>query len=480
MSPVKRYLLLRQRLQATFAFRHLERSGCSMRFSTHGHRHAVTRRVPKRTFSPALVLDIELTAPLPHITYDGRHDRAWVLARVNSEPIGSCVVAIESGGLPPPRLGELIWGALHARLCSRFSSAGLRAPSEIGRQGISADRRAWPTLLDRSLELCDPPLISVVICSRGRPDQLARCLDKLQRVAYPKFEVVVVENVPTDQVVQVMLDNWSSRIPLRYVAEHRSGLSWARNKGIATATGDLIAFLDDDGEPDPDWLTGIMLGFARGEDIGCVTGLVLPARLETPAQELFEQLGGHSKGRGFDHQIFSRDGEQSPLFPSSPFGAGANMAFRREAIQRIGGFDVALGAGTPSLGGADTLAFTMTLLAGYRISYEPRALMWHHHRFDMDGLRRQLHGYSVGLTAQYAALVRHRPDVLPELLRLLPQAGKYIMASSTVKNGVATEAMTDLHRRHYRGMLKGPVLYLRSSRIQSRLIDADLPEWQRK
>ena len=149
--------------------------------------------------------------------------------------------------------------------------------------------------------------------------------------------------------------------------------------------------------------------------------MVLPARLDTQAQELFEQLGGHCEGRGFSSAVFSRHGPQNPLYPLPPFGVGANMAFRREALARIGGFDVALGAGTPALGGGDTLALTLVLLAGYRIAYEPAALMRHHHRRDLDSLGHQLHGYSVGLTAYYAALLRHRPERAPRA----PEARAY-------------------------------------------------------
>ena len=161
----------------------------------------------------------------------------------------------------------------------------------------------------------------------------------------------MVDNASAADAVRdlVMRQCADRRLPLRYVAEPRPGLSWARNAGIAAASGEIIAFLDDDEEPDRHWLAGLAAGFARGDDIGCVTGMVVPARLDTPAQELFEQLGGHCKGRGFSPAVFSRHGPQSPLYPLPPFGVGANMAFRREALARIGGFDVALGAGTPAL-----------------------------------------------------------------------------------------------------------------------------------
>ena len=108
------------------------------------------------------------------------------------------------------------------------------------------------------------------------------------------------------------------------------------------------------------------------------------------------------------------------------------MAFRRAALDRIGGFDVALGAGTPTGGGEDTLALTARhALRAIEIAYEPAALMWHHHRQDMASLNKQLHGYSVGLTAFYAALLRRRPSSLLGLLKLLPAAGGYLKEKTT-------------------------------------------------
>jgi O-antigen biosynthesis protein len=200
---------------------------------------------------------------------------------------------------------------------------------------------------------------------------------------------------------------------------------------------------------------------------------VLPARLDTQAQELFEQLGGYCKGRGFSPAVFSRHGPQSPLYPLPPFGVGANMAFRREAITCIGGFDVALGAGTPTLSGEDTLALTLVLLAGYRIAYEPMALTRHHHRQDLEGLGRQLRGYGVGLTAYYAALLRHRPSALPSLLGLVPSAVGYLCSTRTARTAAPPDLPPALKARRRRWMLMGPIVYARSVRRQSRVAGLD-------
>jgi glycosyltransferase involved in cell wall biosynthesis len=259
--------------------------------------------------------------------------------------------------------------------------------------------------------------------------------------------------------------------PFRYCVEPRPGLSWARNAGIAAAKSDIIAYIDDDEQPDEDWLAWIANGFSRGDRVGCVSGIVLPARLDNAVENLFEQIGGHSKGRGFVPETFTKSGPQSPLWPLPPFGVGANMAFRREALDRIGGFDVALGAGTPTGGGEDTLAITMVMLTGYQVVYEPFALMWHHHREDMASLNKQLHGYSIGLTAFYAALLRKRPGVLFSLIKLLPMAVGYLKGGDAESQEAAEEPQdlaAELDRRALQGMLKGPVLYVKSRRVQRR------------
>lgn len=420
-------------------------------------------------FSPALMMDVELAGPLPAVRYDGQHRRLCVLGRLHTEPIGVCVICLGQEGLNPDQLGALLWSEFREPVTERYAAVGLSEPNPLTGDGLEADRAARLFLQNRLAVLAAPPFISVVICTRDRPDQLQTCLRCLGRQEYPRFEVVVVDNAPTSNAVRALVDAGHRGKALRYVLEPRPGLSWARNAGIAAAAGQIIAFLDDDEEPDIHWLAGLACGFARGNDVGCVSGVVLPARLDTEAQELFERLGGYHEGRGFSSAIFSRHGPQSPLYPLPPFGVGANMAFRREALARIGGFDVALGAGTPALAGEDTLALTLILLAGYRIVYEPAALMRHHHRGDLDSLGRQLRGYGVGLTAFYAALLRHRPGVLPALLRLTPTAVGYLRDGKAARARAPQDLPAGLKLRQRWWMLTGPVAYIRSVRRQTRV-----------
>jgi GT2 family glycosyltransferase len=414
-------------------------------------------------------MDVELTQPLPTVSYDGRHGRAWVLARLHSEPIGSCVIPLGAAGLTPAEFGALLWPAVREPVAARFAAVGLPQPGALTGDGLKADPAKWPFLIRRRKVLAAPPFASVVVCTRDRPARLQVCLHRLDQQVYPRFEVVVVDNAPAHDAVRALVAARQSGVSYRYVAEHRGGLSWARNAGITAAAGEIIAFLDDDEEPDHDWLAGIASGFARGNDIGCVTGMILPARLDTQVQEWFEWSGGHNKGRGFYPATFSRQGPQSPLFPLPPFGAGGNMAFRREALARIGGFDVAMGAGTPTCASEDTLALTLVLLAGYRIAYEPAALVRHDHYAEIDGLGRQLHGYGVGVAAYYTALLRHRPGILPALLKLLPAAAGYLRSAGATGAAAASDVPVQFTRAQRRGMFVGPAAYLRSVRKQAQV-----------
>lgn len=430
-------------------------------------------------FSPARILEVELTKPLPRLDYDGHYGRAWILARLHTEGIGVCIFPLGEAGVSPDQLAALLWRELAAPIAERFTAAGLPAPAGLTGAGLAVEPGTWPFLRRRTAILADGPFISVVVCTRGRPEQIKKCLSRLGQLQYPRYEVVVVDNAPADDALRYVVEGQPPcGAEFRYCVEPRPGVSWARNTGIAAAASDIIAFLDDDDEPDEYWLAGIADGFARSPRIGCVTGIVLPARLDTAIEQLFEGVGGHSMGRGFATETFSKSGPQNPLYPLPPFGAGANMAFRRAALDRIGGFDVALGAGTPAAAGEDTLALTLTLLEDFEIAYEPDALMWHHHRRDMDSLNRQLHGYSIGLTAFYAALVRHRPTALFGLLKLLPAAAGYVTAKKhaaeeaperPAEPEVPAELSAGLDRRRLQGMLNGPLAYVRSMRVQRRV-----------
>jgi O-antigen biosynthesis protein len=406
------------------------------------------------------VMEVELCQPLPAVSFDGEYQGLWVLARLHTEPIGICTIDLESADLSPERFGQILWAELGGVITERFAAASLPVPHALGGGGLDVPPGSWPFLRARRRALEAPPYISVVVCTFNRPDRLRACLQHLQRQQYPAFEVIVVDNSPATGAVRDQVTALGDP-RYRYIAEPRVGLSQARNTGVSVAAGDVVAFLDDDEEPDSFWLAALARGFARRRKIGCVTGLILAACLDTEAQVRFEELGGHIKDRGFEPAIFSRHGPQSPLYPRPPFGAGGNMAFRSETLSRIGRFDTALGAGTPALGAEDTLALTLVLLAGQKIAYEPAAFVRHHHYRDFTGLAGQLHGYSVGLSAYYMALICRRPWILVSLVRLLPDAIRFLSAARSPAASPSPSLVPELASARSRGMLAGPAAYLR-------------------
>lgn len=152
------------------------------------------------------------------------------------------------------------------------------------------------------------------------------------------------------------------------------------------------------------------------------------------------------------------------------------MAFRRSVLVDIGGFDVALGAGTPAKASEETLAFARARLAEHTLVYQPSALVSHFHRETLAELKTQLHNYSIGTTAHYTALIMWRPRLLLSVLGLIPRAIRDNLPwkdpdrAATMRSSPAILVLTQLV-----GMLKGPVAYLKSSRRQRRLMTAASP-----
>ena len=227
--------------------------------------------------------------------------------------------------------------------------------------------------------------VSIVVCTRNRTPQLKRCLESLLKLNYPDYEIIVVDNAPSnDDTYQLV-----KTLPVRYVCEERPGLDWARNRGIKEASYNIIAFTDDDVCADSFWLHAINNGFLHNE-VMAVTGYVAPAELETESQQVFEiKYGG--MGHGFNRSFLRRESlAERQLLWASGFGIGANMAFRREVFEQAGMFDVAFDVGTPSHGGGDVEFFHRLLTQGHLLLYEPSMLVWHFHRRKKAALRRQI------------------------------------------------------------------------------------------
>ncbi len=309
---------------------------------------------------PAFVTEVDLCQGVNQIVLDPRYDKLWLLVRFGRRPLGLLQLA------RPP------YGFV-------YSAGELRMAIER--------ELGWEVIVALSIAATPPPAppISVVVCTRDRPEALQHCLAALVRLDYPDFEVVVVDNASRDEATREVV----APTPFRYVREERPGLNWARNRGADEAHHAIIAYTDDDVQVDRDWLWGIAAAFVDPQ-IAAMTGLVLPAELETQAQILFERYGGMSKGftpRLFHHQRLGARG----IISAHQCGVGANMAFRRATLERLGGFDTALDVGTPAFGGGDIDMFHRVLAAELDLHYEPSALVWHQHRRDRPGLYRQIY-----------------------------------------------------------------------------------------
>jgi GT2 family glycosyltransferase len=406
---------------------------------------------------PAVVLDLDLSEPLPAIPAfgaDGRRvNQAWVLVRRFTEPLGTVLTDVPEGGLTPAALAAAIETELHIAVAE------------------TPDGREPEFLARRRAVLATAPHITVVICTRERPGALARCLESLLAQQYPGFRVLVVDNAPETGATAEVVHSAARRGPVDYLVEPRAGLSFARNTAVRAAPGQILAWIDDDEVADPYWLAEVARALADHPDADVISGVILPAELETRAQLWFEQFGGHSKGRGFTPAVFSPETAhiQSPLYPLPPFGTGANMTFRPGVIERIGMFDTALGAGTAAMGSEDTLAFTQVLLTGGKIVYQPSAVTHHYHRRDLEGLRKQMVGYGTGLVAAYTSLLISQPSVLWGLLKLVPSALRELTGKDTARTAtIKDDFPRDLLAANRRGMLAGPRAYLKGRRAARR------------
>jgi GT2 family glycosyltransferase len=238
-----------------------------------------------------------------------------------------------------------------------------------------------------------PEKISVIVCTRDRPEALARCLRSLQALSALPHEILVVDNAPRTDATRTCVATFPG---VTYLCEPTPGLSVARNTGIRHATGTLIAFTDDDVVVHPHWLRQIQGSFAQ-EAVMAATGLMLPAELEHEAQCLFQyHFGGPDwdyRAKTFDSQFFTN--MQSRGVPTWLIGAGANMAFRRDVFHHVGLFDESLGAGASGCS-EDSELWYRILAAGGHCYYDPTAVVFHYHRADLESLNQQAFQYMRG------------------------------------------------------------------------------------
>ena len=306
--------------------------------------------------------------------------------------------------------------------------------------------------------------ISVIICTRNRLSLLKNCLHAIMNLDYPDYEIIVVDNAPSNEETY----EYVSTLPIKYVREIRPGLDWARNKGINEAKNSIVAFTDDDALVDKQWLHEISKVFTNNEAMA-VTGFVAPAELETGAQRLFE-LGYGGMSHGFKQRVVRRkDITDTQLIWATNFGVGANMAFRKEVFQKIGYFDIALDVGTPSSGGGDVEMFHRLVAKGFTLIYQPSVLVWHTHRKDYAGLKKQILDNGKGSGCYLITCYQNKTVGGLSIIKflLVDWLYKWILKSLLKRSPKVPRSFT---LREASGFISSPIVYIQTKRRAKQII----------
>ena len=435
---------------------------------------APTPSALEAAFRPVRILELELSNPIPKLepTKIGDtaafYERALLLVRLHSYPLGMVELELPGGTLPASALAQAVWDTLAGEIRQHLLEDDLTDVGALPLGGLVSEGE--PLCLAKRREfLASAPSFSVIVPTRDRPALLGRCLESILAMDYPpeRYEIIVVDNAPKTSDTEALIETYARTRPVRYLREDAPGSASARNFGLEHAAGELVAFTDDDVVVDTHWLTELARGFSKADNVACVTGLVVPVELETQAQEWFEHYGGFTVG-GMKRRVYDLENnrpEHAPLFPYAAgiYGTGNSMAFVRTALEDIGGFDPALGNGTPALGGVDSEVLLRTVLSGLTLSCEPDAVVYHKHRRDYGALKRQIYYYGVGLTAYMLKTVLAKPASAFDLLSKVPSGLRYALDPKSEKNSKKQESFPgELLWLELRGMAYGPLAYTRS------------------
>jgi GT2 family glycosyltransferase len=208
------------------------------------------------------------------------------------------------------------------------------------------------------VEFCQYPAASIVVVTRNRAVSLQKALEALCKLDYPNFEIIVVDNGSTDHTAQVAANSG-----VRYVYSPSTfGISYSRQLGVTSAQGEIVAFCDDDCIPVTDWLKHFVARLQADPELGLVGGQIINIGFTGN-----RQFKGRTKLGRNGIVSFVRNPHDADFF------GNANLAFRRSAIEAVGGYD-------PFFNVMAEIDLAMNLRRhGFRVAYEPNAIVEHHH-----------------------------------------------------------------------------------------------------
>ena len=290
------------------------------------------------------------------------------------------------------------------------------------------------------LEL-DWPRISVVVCTHNGAATIAECLEGCTALDYPNFEVLVIDDGSTDRTAEIAAD-----FDVRVISTQNSGLAAARNVGLRHASGEIVAYLDDDASPDPDWLRYLAAGFMTTPH-AAIGGPNVP-----PADGFLADCIAKAPGGPIHVLVSDREAEHIP---------GCNMAFRREALEQLGGFDARF-----RIAGDDVDICWQLQNAGWTIGFAPAAMVWHRRRRSIRAYARQQREYGKA----EALLERKWPERY--------NRGGHVRWSGNVYRGQAQRALGRRRWRIYYGTWGSGLFQSVYERAPSTLASLPLmPEW---
>lgn len=420
---------------------------------------------PARSFARSRVASIDIVTgdiqepgeppvPLPR--------RAHLILRLHDHPIGSMdlIVGSDTNFLENARI--FAWNQLRDEIEQHLAQDSLAKPRKI--EDIAKIPKS-PCAAPLDVAPDNAPHITVSVSTVDNEDSCLRTVKRILESKYPRFEIVVVDNKPGKSDFGERFGKEITDARVRYVHEPHKGVSNARNRGLEETKTEVVLFVDDDVIVDKNWLFAIGRTFAADPQVGCVTGSILAAEIETPAQAWLEQYGGYNKG--FKTQIYDlkENRRTNPLYPydAGRFGSGANMAVKVESLKKLGGFSTKLGPGTPTHSAEDIDVLRRIVSSGDRLVYEPAAMMWHSHRRSYFALRKQMYRYGAGLSALVTKWMLEDPRIALQVIRRLPAGAVHVLSPKSKKNenksAYYPRQLTWLERA---GIAAGPFLYLKS------------------
>jgi glycosyltransferase involved in cell wall biosynthesis len=215
--------------------------------------------------------------------------------------------------------------------------------------------------------------ISAVICTFKRAEYLRYALRSLceQTLSQEQYEVIVVDNAADAETESVFREFAVGRPNFRYVVEHRVGLSHARNTGAKCSLGQYVAYIDDDACADTRWLEALLLAF---DDVS-------PTPAAIGGRVWLDWQGARPKWVPEQHlslYTYVDHGDAAHSVEGDEYLVGANIAFEKETLDAVGGFDPNLGRqGTVLLSGEEASTLEQIRAKHLRVYYEPAALVWH-------------------------------------------------------------------------------------------------------